>query len=105
MPERGLSACLYAPRLRSRCGAGVRCRGDWLRPASRHESSLASIAGEPRPRDLHSISRALRRLLMREHLFGALIVYLLLVATQLAARDSGGADGENGDPEEREEAP
>jgi len=42
---------------------------------------------------------------MREHLFGALIVHLLLVATQLTARDSGRADGENGDPEEREEAP
>src|SRR5260221_7565818 len=80
-------------------------RGDWPRPAGRHESSLASLAGEPRPHDLHFNSRVLCRLLMREHFFGALIVHLLLVATQLTARGSGRADGENGDPEEREEAP
>src|SRR5260221_9132186 len=92
------------PRARGRWGA-LRWRGDWPPPAGRHESSLASLAGEPRPHDLHFNSRVLCRLLMREHFFGALIVHLLLVATQLTARGSGRADGENGDPEEREEAP
>src|SRR5258705_5978536 len=105
-PERAWSASVYAPGLLPHCGAGVRCRGTAIGCAQPGDLGPAPPASPVSlDRTISILSAALRHLLMREHLFGALIVYLLLVATQLTARDSGRADGENGDPEEREVAP